>query len=186
MIDLETMSNKPDAPIVAIGAVFFNPSTGELGESFYRAVNLKSSVEHGGVIDPGTVMWWMNQSDEARSAIFNADYVGINTALSELNTFIRDQSDPGKLKVWGNGASFDNVILRASYARAYIPCPWNYWNDRDVRTIVAIGAAAGICPRREIPFDGDQHNALDDARHQAKYVSAIWQHLLSDCDLSEV
>ncbi|HCL7835390.1 TPA: 3'-5' exoribonuclease, partial [Escherichia coli] len=25
---------------------------------------------------------------------------------------------------------------------------------------------------------GERHNALDDARYQAKYVSAIWQKLL--------
>lgn len=36
----------------------------------------------------------------------------------------------------------------------------------------------GINPRRDIPFEGDMHNALADAKHQAKYVSAIWQHLI--------
>lgn len=28
-IDLETMGNNPNSPIVAIGAVMFNPATGE-------------------------------------------------------------------------------------------------------------------------------------------------------------
>ena len=45
MIDLETMGNKPNAPIVSIGAVFFEPSTGELGDEFYRVVSLKSSMD---------------------------------------------------------------------------------------------------------------------------------------------
>ncbi|MCE1919858.1 3'-5' exoribonuclease domain-containing protein, partial [Enterobacter ludwigii] len=27
-------------------------------------------------------------------------------------------------------------------------------------------------------FEGDRHNALADAKHQAKYVSAIWQRLV--------
>ncbi|EBY7638725.1 3'-5' exoribonuclease, partial [Salmonella enterica subsp. enterica serovar Enteritidis] len=31
---------------------------------------------------------------------------------------------------------------------------------------------------RDMPFEGDMHNALADARHQAKYVSAIWQKLI--------
>lgn len=69
MIDLETMGNKPNAPIVSIGAVFFEPSTGELGEEFYRVVSLKSSMDGGAVPDPDTIMWWMQQSEEARSAI---------------------------------------------------------------------------------------------------------------------
>ncbi|MCU6651674.1 3'-5' exoribonuclease, partial [Klebsiella pneumoniae] len=33
MVDLETMGKKHNAPIVAIGAVFFDPATGSIGES---------------------------------------------------------------------------------------------------------------------------------------------------------
>jgi exodeoxyribonuclease VIII len=39
-----------------------------------------------------------------------------------------------------------------------------FWNDRDVRTIVELGKVVGINPRYQIPFDGDMHNALADAR----------------------
>jgi inhibitor of KinA sporulation pathway (predicted exonuclease) len=35
----------------------------------------------------------------------------------------------------------------------------------------------GANPKKDLPFEGVQHNALDDAKHQAKYVSAIWQTL---------
>ncbi|MCV5360349.1 3'-5' exoribonuclease, partial [Escherichia coli] len=35
MIDLETMDNKPTSAIASIGAVFFDPETGEMGEQFY-------------------------------------------------------------------------------------------------------------------------------------------------------
>lgn len=45
MIDIETMGNKPTAPIVAIGAVFFDPQSSELGAEFYVAVNLASAME---------------------------------------------------------------------------------------------------------------------------------------------
>lgn len=44
MVDLETMGKKHNAPIVAIGAVFFDPATGSIGESFYKVVCLESSV----------------------------------------------------------------------------------------------------------------------------------------------
>lgn len=182
MIDLETMGNKPNAPIVSIGAVFFEPSTGELGEEFYRVVSLKSSMDGGAVPDPDTIMWWMQQSEEARAAICDKDAISISSALIKLNGFIHDSADSGKVQVWGNGASFDNVILRASYDREYIPCIWHFSNDRDVRTIVELGRVIGINPRRDIPFEGDQHNALADAKHQAKYVSAIWQRLVKHDD----
>ncbi|MCV5899978.1 3'-5' exoribonuclease, partial [Escherichia coli] len=36
----------------------------------------------------------------------------------------------------------------------------------------------GFAPKMDMPFDGERHNALADARHQAKYVSAIWQKLI--------
>ncbi len=76
----------------------------------------------------------------------------------------------------GNGANFDNTILRRSYERQGIPCPWRYYNDRDVRTIVELGKAIDFDARTAIPFEGERHNALDDARYQAKYVSVIWQN----------
>ncbi|EAW9850355.1 3'-5' exoribonuclease, partial [Salmonella enterica subsp. enterica serovar Kentucky] len=37
--------------------------------------------------------------------------------------------------------------------------------------------AIGFDPKRDMPFEGTRHNALDDAIHQAKYVSAIWKKL---------
>ncbi|MES3575777.1 3'-5' exonuclease [Enterobacter cloacae] len=139
MIDLESMGKKPNAPIVSIGAVFFNPHTGELGQEFYTAVSLESAMDQGAV---------------------------------------PDGDNPKYMKVWGNGATFDNVILRGAYERAGHICPWAFWNDHDVRTIVTLGRSVGFDPKRDMPFIGDVHNALADARHQAKYVSAIWHKLI--------
>ncbi|MCS2152404.1 3'-5' exoribonuclease [Scandinavium goeteborgense] len=179
MIDLETMGNKPSAPIVAIGAVFFDPQTGELGAEFYNAVNLSSDMALGAVPDGDTILWWLKQSAEARAAICTDDTLPIADALSELSAFIsRNSENPRYLKVWGNGSNFDNVILRAAYERAGHACPWQFWNDSDVRTMVLLGRQLGFDPKRDMPFDGVAHNALADARHQVKYVSAIWQRLL--------
>lgn len=181
MVDLETMGNKSNAPIVSIGAVFFNPNTGNTGAEFYTAVSLESSMLLGGVPDAGTIIWWLKQSPEARSAIAMADTMPLIDALELFSDFISENSDAGSdVQVWGNGASFDNVILRSSYDRADIECPWKFWNDRDVRTMTELGKAIGINPRYDIPFDGDMHNALSDARHQVKYVSAIWQKLTNN------
>ncbi len=179
MIDLESMGKKPNAPIVSIGAVFFDPQSGDLGQEFYTAVNLESAMEQGAVPDGDTILWWLRQSSEARSAICVDDAMPISSALSELSHFINRHSDnPKYLKVWGNGATFDNVILRGAYERAGQVCPWQFWNDHDVRTIVTLGGVVGFDPKRDMPFDGVAHNALADARHQAKYVSAIWQKLI--------
>ena len=179
MIDLETMGNKPKAPIVSIGAVLFDPQSGALGEEFYTAVQLESAMVQGTVPDGDTIIWWMKQSPEARAAICADDAMPVDAALSELSHFINRHADnPKYLKVWGNGANFDNVIIRGAYERAGHICPWQFWNDQDVRTMVTLGRAIGFDPKRDMPFDGEVHNALADARHQAKYVSAIWQRLV--------
>ncbi|WP_434218569.1 3'-5' exoribonuclease domain-containing protein [Escherichia coli] len=125
MIDLETMGKNPDAPIISIGAIFFDPQTGDMGPEFSKTIDLETA---GGVIDRDTIKWWL--------------------------------------------------ILRRSYERQGIPCPWRYYNDRDVRTIVELGKAIDFDARTAIPFEGERHNALDDARYQAKYVSVIWQKLI--------
>ncbi|EFH5181333.1 exonuclease [Escherichia coli] len=174
MIDLETMGKNPDAPIISLGAIFFDPQTGEMGPEFSKTIDLDTA---GGVIDRDVIKWWLKQSREAQSAIMT-DEIPLDDALLQLREFIDENSGEFFVRVWGNGANFDNVILRRSYERQGIPCPWRYCNDRDVRTIVELGKAIDFDARTAIPFEGERHNALDDARYQAKYVSAIWQKLI--------
>ncbi|MFV3039513.1 3'-5' exoribonuclease domain-containing protein [Escherichia coli] len=174
MIDLETMGKNPDAPIISIGAIFFDPQTGDMGPEFSKTIDLETA---GGVIDRDTIKWWLKQSREAQSAIMT-DEIPLDDALLQLREFIDENSGEFFVRVWGNGANFDNVILRRSYERQGIPCPWRWSNDRDVRTIVELGKAIDFDARTAIPFEGVRHNALDDARYQAKYVSAIWQKLI--------
>ncbi|EHX7341399.1 3'-5' exoribonuclease, partial [Escherichia coli] len=169
MIDLETMGKNPDAPIISIGAIFFDPQTGDMGPEFSKTIDLETA---GGVIDRDTIKWWLKQSREAQSAIMT-DEIPLDDALLQLREFIDENSGEFFVQVWGNGANFDNTILRRSYERQGIPCPWRYYNDRDVRTIVELGKAIDFDARTAIPFEGERHNALDDARYQAKYVSAI-------------
>ncbi|EEW6436737.1 exonuclease [Escherichia coli] len=156
MIDLETMGKR------------------DMGPEFSKTIDLETA---GGVIDRDTIKWWLKQSREAQSAIMT-DEIPLDDALLQLREFIDENSGEFFVQVWGNGANFDNTILRRSYERQGIPCPWRYYNDRDVRTIVELGKAIDFDARTAIPFEGERHNALDDARYQAKYVSAIWQKLI--------
>ncbi len=182
MVDMETMGNSPDAPIVSIGAVFFDPSTGNTGAEFYQVVRLESSMSFGMKPDASTIQWWLKQSSEARSAILVDEAMGLRETLELLADFIAENSANGShtVQLWGNGCSFDNVILRRAYALTDTPFAVPFWNDRDVRTMVELGKSVGINPRYDIPFEGDMHNALSDARHQVKYVSAIWQRLTAN------
>ncbi|MFH2164353.1 3'-5' exoribonuclease [Enterobacter hormaechei] len=179
MVDIESMGKKPGAPIVSIGAVFFDPASGQTGPEFYKVISLESAMEWGGVPDASTILFWLKATPEARSEIIMDHAIPLDDALLQFKDFIAENAANGKdtVQVWGNGATFDNVLLEDSYARTGISCPWKYWNNRDVRTIVELGKAVGYTPRHEIPFEGEPHKAISDARHQVKYVSAIWQHL---------
>lgn len=179
MVDIEAFGKKADSPVVSIGAVFFDPSTGNTGSEFYKVISLESAMASGGIPDASTIIFWLKASPEARSELVMDDAIPLDDALLQLNEFIAENAanGPDSVQVWGNGATYDNVLLEASYDRTGIHCPWKFWNNRDVRTIVELGKAVGCKPRDEIPFEGEPHKAISDALHQVKYVSAIWQRL---------
>lgn len=165
MIDLETMGTSPSAPIIALGAVAFDDwSISET--TFYREVDLKSSVNAGGIIDPETVIWWMKQSDEARAALcMGGD--PLKVVLAEFTNWM-DTYAPDAC-VWGNGAAFDNVILAEAYRRLDMPRPWPFYRDRCYRTMKSLFPT-------EFAFQGVHHNAVDDATNQALHLQEIARH----------
>lgn len=167
MLDLETMGNGPNAAIVAIGAVEFEPEIFLLGREFYRVVDLASSVELGGEIDASAVQWWLGRSDEARAAIRQSPQIHIKPALVQFAEWLSHCS--ADIQLWGNGAAFDNVILAQAYKRAGLEVPWKFWNDRCYRTLAAL--------HPDTPpghGEGTAHHALDDARTQAKHLLRLF------------
>lgn len=180
MIDIETMGTNPNAPIASIGAVFFNPKTGELGEQFYCRVDFENDMLNGAVPDGGTIKWWLRQSSEARAELIcdDADATIIFRAVSDLSDWLTDNADNLKsLKVWANSPSFDLVIMKSKFERLGFDIPWKYWNEQDVRTIKEVGRALGVDAR---PFTGTQHNALHDAINQAALVAAVMSRLVAN------
>lgn len=171
MIDLETMGTRYDAPVVAIGAVFFNPDTSELGESFYANIDLEDACRFGKATG-GTIAWWLRQSDAARGALTRPGSTS-SAAFSAFRAFV--ESHTREPVVWGNGATFDISILEFAFpATTGRDAPWKFWNVRDCRTVKDLAAPFDI----EVgPLAGVAHNALDDAKHQAGWVSAMWQAL---------
>lgn len=163
MLDLETMGTGPRAAIVEIGAVEFDCKTGAVGPLFYQAVDLATSVSMGGEMDASTVLWWMQQSDEARGA-FAKGGAHLSKALMDLSAWMHERGAPDDVRVWGNGAAFDNVILASAYRAAMQLQPWRHWNDRCYRTIRAQH------PGVEMERIGVHHNAAHDAESQARHL----------------
>lgn len=176
MVDLETVGKRPGCALVSIGAVEFSPLTGELGREFYQPVNIKSCKDVGLVEDEETVAWWKQQSPEAQKAYRDAKHASrsrpIVVALERLTGFL-EPIGKRSVRMWGCGAGFDQPILVAAYEATGMVVPWEFWNDGCHRTLKNLFKGRVTEPLRE----GTHHNALDDARHQAKHAVAIFRHL---------
>lgn len=165
MVDLETLGNGSNAVIISIGAVAFDSASGKIESEFYVNVDPQSCVDAGMKMDVSTVMWWMGQSDEARAA-FKKPSVPLEAALVMFKDWY-----PQAAALWGNGATFDNVILSNAYNAAGIGRPWHFTKDRCYRTLKAL--------RPDIKQDrvGTHHNALDDAKFQALHACKLLRAL---------
>lgn len=160
VLDLETMGKGPRAAIVAIGCVRIEQGT--ITDKLYRRVCLESSLQAGLVMDASTVNWWLKQDAAARAEVDGSQAsVLLPVGLSALENFITED----KALVWGNGSSFDNVIVRSALDACGMGNLWHFWNDRDLRTLLALYPEAKM-----LPFEGTKHHAEQDALHEAKQL----------------
>jgi exodeoxyribonuclease VIII len=171
MLDLETWGNGNNARIISIGAVKFDPNLAhEIQEAFYVAVEPESYPRVPGKfeIDASTIKWWMaDEQKNARNALARDEKVDAGVALTGFVSWFGSESLP----VWGNGSTFDNVILRNSLEAYGIEPPWKFWHDRCFRTFKNLAPAIKAEPV------GIVHHALHDAQSQAYQLQAITQHM---------
>lgn len=169
MLDLETWGTRAGSAIRSIGAVVFNPDkpTAPLGAEFYCNVSDASCEAIGLVRDPRTVQWWSEQS-EAASAALQVDQVSIGEAMQRFTKWFEGV---GGQYVWGHGASFDPVLLEAAYDACLLEAPWKFWDVRCCRTVLSM---ANRKPDRR--SSDVHHNALDDAKAQARAVQAAFRY----------
>lgn len=166
MIDLETLGTSSNAVVVSISAVVFDMSTGEIGEEFEIGLDKDQQLLKGGVIDEDTVNWWAEQSDEAKAELERLVKIDVDEALNSFATWLKNQfKAPSKVKMWGNGATFDNVIVRNLFERHGIKIPIPYYCDKDVRTLTYLTKTQP----KKYEFTGVKHRGIDDCKHQIKY-----------------
>lgn len=173
MLDIETLGTDSNSVIVSISAVVFDLQTGKIGGEYEAGVNILEQLLNGGVIDTSTVAWWAAQSAAAKQALYTLKAQALDIVLSSFNTWLA-ASTTGQLKdvrIWGNGAVFDNVIVRNLYKRSGVNFVLPYWCDMDVRTLVAV---SGI-NTKSFKFEGTKHCGIDDCKHQIKYCAAAYK-----------
>lgn len=187
MIDLETMGTGNDAAIIALGAVKFDPRGSGLLDAFYTRVDLGSSLEAGLSVNGSTIDWWMHKDrDQAREALLSSVGMPLWEVLTGFISWMESpipktaenagfDGDPLAIEgVWGNGATFDNVILRTAYNKLKMQCPWTFRQDRCYRTLKALTTVPVVVG------ESIAHHALNDAVTQAHHMQAICAELEID------
>ena len=177
MVDLETMGDVSNSTIVSIGAVEFDINTGEIGRQFYCRVDLQSCLDLGLIVNGKTIYWWLKQNETARLEISKGGD-NIITALAKLSNFFNNIDCNYDFQIWSNGVRFDISLLSDAYSKAKLSIPWDFHNERDVRTLISFAPKI----KEHYPFTGIKHNALHDCIYQIAYCSAIWQKLNINTD----
>lgn len=182
MIDLETLGTSPNTMILTLGAVAFNPYTGEiLGAPFYGKINTDSyrAYSQGFTFDHATLAWWMIQPDDARIEAFTGEREKLSDVLNNFVKWCRDVSKGKTIRIWSHGASFDVPIVSYALSTAGLDIPWKFWNIRDTRTLFD---TANLDYRnvKMIPLNGKiypSHHPLGDCIRQIEGVRLAYKKL---------
>lgn len=189
MIDLETLGVTPGSVITSIGIVQFDPKTRSTSREFYRNIDIQSSLDLGFTVNGETIKWWFTQPNKAEMFV---EAQPLKAVLREIESFFQSvvlpleskvssvnynnelkRSNKRKTIVWGNGSSFDLGILGFAYTKCGIEIPWHFYNERDVRTIVALMPEI----KKNMINTGQAHNALADCKFQISYLCEIYNRL---------
>src|SRR5580765_7821917 len=120
MLDLETWGTCPGCAIRSIGAVVFDPISGETGEEFYANVDDVSCLDIGLVKELQTIDWWRQQTKEAQESLLK-DPLPIMEVIDRFRQwFIRSRG----IFIWSQGANFDEPIIHAAFRRTKRFAPW--------------------------------------------------------------
>ena len=168
MVDVETLGTEPGAALLSVGAVVFDRDGVADGPDaeFHVSVDLESCQDHGLEIDASTLMWWLQQPATAREVLQGG--TALPDALYEFTTWYRRQNVD---ELWANSPIFDVSILDRACARVDATAPWSFWELRDYRTLSAVSLAP------DLDQEGTEHDALADARHQARVAAATLDRL---------
>ena len=164
--DLETLSMKPNAAIISIGAVRFTFENGIFDE-FLVNVDPVSCVKLGLHIDKSTVEWWKEQPKEV-SDLWKVAPNSLDVALKKFAAFVGE--DKNQL-IWCQGGSFDHPIITSAFRECDIGLPWKYYQEMDSRSIFTL---LGV--RNDLIRKGskDHHSALGDANSQASTLIGLF------------
>ena len=163
VVDIETLSLRPDAAIISIAAVPFmldkesldnNDKYGYTGvpafdemtkdiscpegyAPFYETIDATSCAMAGLAFDMDTVKFWSEMPDEAKSVIMEKPRVSIRQALEDLVAYLENlkaQHKADELTIWIQGSDFDIPVLKNAMYKVLGLTPETLpWKHRNIR-----------------------------------------------------
>ena len=108
MIDIETLGTKPNAVILSVGGVKFDPFTNNPPfEGKHWKIDVDAQTSKGREVNENTLGWWANQDPAIREEAFSeTGRIPVEPFMKELNSWIN-----GCEVIWCQGPQFDMVIL---------------------------------------------------------------------------
>lgn len=172
MLDLETLGFQSNSAILSIGAVSFDPKTGETFDKFYEHLDVQEQLDKGAVVNESTIKWWFDQSHEARDEAAQPGMF-VENALEEFDEFCESQKEHGQpVLVWGNGARFDLGLLNDIYRRWKKKTPWGMRDEMCYRTVKA------LYPKYfNLEFKGVRHHPIADCEYQIACLVNCFTHI---------
>ena len=173
MIDLETLDNRPEAVVLTIGAVRFDPR----GTGVVERLELRPTIEeqteiHNRTISEDTLQWWAQQSPDAlEEALGDRGRQPFAECMETLYKFCWNRR-----AVWSNGATFDIVMMEHAWRQTssrVVQIPWQFWTIRDTRTLYEV---AGV--KLQSAGHVTSHKAVEDAERQAIVVQEAYAKLM--------
>lgn len=173
MLDLETLSTEHNAAILSIGITTLVTNSSQRPQSFYVKINPAdvSKPVYGFDISHDTMEWWKNQEAETRDEAFSGSST-VYESLTGLSNWITGVTEGKDFLIFGNGATFDLTILRNAFDTLNIPVPFTQFQEHCYRTIKTMFPVIYAHAEKNHPRTG-KHNALEDARWQAKILEEI-------------
>lgn len=179
VLDVETLASSIHAVIGTIGVTVVNVLTGEELGRFYTRIDLNLK-QPGRVFDSSTMAFWEGLRETHPAAwaeMFDPSLPRgtLRQALESLAEFLHFMEAGGReIEVIGNGPEFDNAIIADACSTEGVASLWHFRRNQSLRTLVWMGRLLlRVDPKYQIPFEGVQHHAGDDARHEAKTIVSI-------------
>ena len=167
MLDLETLSTRPESVILTLGAVKFDPWGDDVDteHGLYFRVDVDEQLALDRHVLDSTIEWWGKQPEDVREeALGEGGRINLDDMSTQLNRFL-----VGVENIWCQGPAFDIVILENLYRQLSKPTPWQFWQIRDSRTLFGTHGDPREKGRKAA------HNALMDCYYQALGVQDIYR-----------